>query len=231
MSNHSLIKRKLKFSQKISLGLLILGLCFISLSSFQIYKQSAPEPVKIEQLKKKVEPVDTSLESVGDIKDLGISKEILTQSKTPKLMPNANEILYPIRPKIGENIGNLTIPAINQVLPIVHGTDEDELSKGIGHFGGSVLPGESDNSVLSGHRDTVFRELGELEITDQLIVETSAGKFTYEISEIKIVPSDDKSIITPTTSATLTVTTCYPFNFIGSSPDRYILTADLVSME
>lgn len=112
-------------------------------------------------------------------------------------MPRMDETLYPIRPTGGENIGNLTIPAINEVLPIFHGTDEEELSRGIGHFAGSVFPGESDNSVLSGHRYTVFKELGQLEIADQLIVETSAGTFTYEIREIKIVPSDDKSIITP----------------------------------
>ena len=107
-----------------------------------------------------------------------------------------NEILYPIRSIVGENIGNLTIPAIKQVLPIFHGTDEDELKKGIGHYSGSVLPRESDNSVLSGQRDTVFRELSQLQIKDQLIVTTSAGIFTYEIKDIIIVGSDDKTIIT-----------------------------------
>lgn len=161
-------------------------------------------------------------------------KGSLAQSSSRFLVGIAAVLLFqclPLQrlPTVGESIGNLRLPAINQVLPIVHGTDEDELSRGIGHFAGSVLPGEKDNSVLSGHRDTVFRELGQLEITDQLIVDTAAGTFTYEIREIKIVPKDDKSIITPTSTAVLTVTTCYPFNFIGSAPDRYILIADLVS--
>ncbi|NHN30157.1 class D sortase [Paenibacillus sp. S3N08] len=142
-----------------------------------------------------------------------------------------NEILYPIRPTEGEHIGNLTIPAIDQIIPIFHGTDEDELKRGIGHFARSVMPGENDNSVLSGHRDTVFRKLGKLKIKDQLIVQTSAGIFTYEINKFQIVDKDDTTIIVPTDHAVLTVTTCYPFEYIGDAPNRYILTADLINSE
>lgn len=75
---------------------------------------------------------------------------------------SAKTELYTNRPKVGENIGNLYIPKLKAELPIFHGTNEDELEKGVGHFADSVLPGEKDNSVLSGHRDTVFRKLGEV---------------------------------------------------------------------
>ena len=202
--------KTIKIAHKLSPGLLILGICFIIWASFQIYSHSVPTSTPITLKKELFETVALTPET----------KDLIT-----------DEILYPIRPKDGEKIGNLTIPAINQVLPIFHGTDEDELKKGIGHFSGSVLPGENDNSVLSGHRDTVFRELGQLKVKDQLIVETTAGTFTYEIKEIKIVDSNDRTIITPTNSSVLTVTTCYPFDFIGSAPDRYILIADLVTSE
>ena len=59
-------------------------------------------------------------------------------------------------------------------------------------------------------------------------VETSAGTFTYEIKRVRIVDKDDKTVIVPTDHAVLTVTTCYPFDYIGNAPDRYILVADLV---
>jgi sortase A len=144
---------------------------------------------------------------------------------------NEEKILYPVRPLEGDNIGSLTIPTIKQVLPIIHGANEDELKKGVGHFAQSVLPGEKDNSVLSGHRDTVFRQLGKLKIHDPLIVKTSAGEFTYVIHTIKIVHKDDKSVIAPTDHAVLTVTTCYPFDYIGDAPDRYILSADLMDRD
>jgi sortase A len=142
--------------------------------------------------------------------------------------PKEDIILYPIRPKDGENIGNLTIPALKRVIPIIQGANEDELKKGVGHFSRSVLPGEANNSVLSGHRDTVFRKLGKLKIGDELITKTSAGTFTYRIKETRIVHKDDKTVIVPADHAVLTVTTCYPFRYIGDAPDRYIIIADLI---
>jgi len=135
--------------------------------------------------------------------------------------------LYPVYPAEGDNIGSLTIPALEQRLPIIEGTGVGELKKGVGHFTQSVLPGEEDNCVLSGHRDTVFADLGKLKIGDQLIVQTSAGTYTYEIKRIRIVDKDDKTVIVPADHAMLTLTTCYPFQFIGNAPDRYILIADL----
>lgn len=139
--------------------------------------------------------------------------------------------LYPGRPEIGEEIGELYIPKISSLLPIYHGTAEEELERGVGHFAGSVLPGEKDNSVLSGHRDTVFRKLGEVGKGDVLIVTTEAGKFEYKVNKVRIVDADDRTVIVPRPRATLTVTTCYPFNFIGDAPQRYILTANLVNAE
>lgn len=137
--------------------------------------------------------------------------------------------LYSERPEKGENIGELIIPKLEAKLPIYHGTDEDELEKGVGHFAGSVLPGEKDNSILSGHRDTVFRKLGEVGVGDLLIVQTTAGEFTYKVKKVRIVDKDDPTVIVPKPKPTLTVSTCYPFHFIGASPERYILVADLIA--
>ncbi len=131
------------------------------------------------------------------------------------------------RPETGEKFGTLRIPKLEQTFPIIEGTGTRELQKGVGHFAQSVMPGESDNCVLSGHRDTVFRRLGELKIGDRLVVRTAAGEFTYKISRIRIVHKDDKTVIVHTDRAVLTVTTCYPFHYVGSAPDRYILIADL----
>jgi sortase A len=145
--------------------------------------------------------------------------------------PFQKNTLYPERPKKGEEFGNLHIPKLEANLPIYHGTDEDELERGVGHFAGSVLPGEKDNSVLSGHRDTVFRKLGEVGKGDLLVVSTSAGEFTYKVRKVRIVDADDRTVIVPRPRATLTVTTCYPFDFIGDAPERYILVADLIKSE
>lgn len=141
------------------------------------------------------------------------------------------KILYPVRPKKGELTGELYIPKLKKSLPIYHGTDENELEKGVGHYAKSVLPGEMDNSVLSGHRDSVFRRLGEVGKGDLLITKTDAGTFTYKVRKVRIVDADDRTVIVPKPKATLTVTTCYPFSFIGSAPQRYVLVADLLKSE
>lgn len=135
------------------------------------------------------------------------------------------------QPSVGEDMGTLTIPKLNATIPIIHGTGEDELDKGVGHFADSVLPGEADNSVLSGHRDTVFRKLGEVGEGDELVVETKSGSYTYLIHTVRIVDADDRTVIVPTDDAQLTVTTCYPFDFIGDAPDRYVLVGDLIEAD
>jgi len=130
--------------------------------------------------------------------------------------------------KTGDYIGKITIPDLKQTLPIYEGTDTRELKMGIGHYVNSVLPGVVDNSVLSGHRDSVFSQLGKLKVGEFLIVDTVAGKFTYKISGFRIVEANDRTVIVPTKSAVLTLTTCYPFHYIGSAPKRFIVSANLV---
>ena len=144
---------------------------------------------------------------------------------------STGQSLYPKAPTIGEEFGKLYIPKIDTTFPIYEGTDKEELEKGVGHYAGSVLPGEDDNSVLSGHRDTVFRKLGDVSEGDLLIVRTLAGKFQYKVKKIRIVDKDDRTVIVPKPKATLTVSTCYPFHYIGPAPQRYVLVAYLISKE
>jgi sortase A len=149
----------------------------------------------------------------------------------PSSSPGTAPIRYAERPREGEPLGRLSIPALRQTLPIVEGTRTNDLKKGVGHFTRSVLPGAVDNCVLSGHRDTVFTRLGELKKGDFFVVQTANGVFTYQINRIRIVHANDKTVIVPADHAVLTVTTCYPFHYVGSAPDRYILSADMVGSQ
>ena len=132
------------------------------------------------------------------------------------------------KPKIGDVIGSLWIPRLKRTIDIVEGTGTKELKKGVGHYVGSVLPGVSDNSVLAGHRDSVFRNLGDVKLGDLMTVRTDYGVFVYEVHKIRIVKADDKTVIVPTADAVLTLSTCYPFRFVGNAPKRYIVQAGLV---
>ena len=103
------------------------------------------------------------------------------------------------------------------------------VEKGVGHFVGSVMPGIKDNTVLAGHRDSVFSKLGKLVVGDLVTISTSDGTFIYSVTKTRIVLPTDKTVIVPTPNATLTLITCYPSYYIGSAPKRYIVSADLVN--
>lgn len=160
--------------------------------------------------------------------DIGIKKresfkeaEEVISSGTNK--QNLDKITF--NPNEGETVGILEIPSIEGELPIIEGTDPDELEKGVGHYSGSAYPMQDDQVVMSGHRDTVFQRLGEVEVGDTITVKLPYGEKTYEMVNSKIVDADDASIIHPTEEEELVITTCYPFRYIGNAPDRYILYA------
>ena len=132
-------------------------------------------------------------------------------------------------PQSGDYLGTISIPALKSTNPFYEGTEDYELKRGVGHFIGSVLPGVVDNSVLAGHRDSVFSNLGKLKIGDLIVIDGITGKFTYKVSKFRIVMADDRTVIVPTKTAVLTLSTCYPFRFFGNAPKRFIVSADLVT--
>lgn len=128
--------------------------------------------------------------------------------------------------KTGETIGLLYIPRLEREIPIIEGTDEEELAEGVGHYKGTGFPGENKQILLSGHRDTVFRDFGKLENGDEFHIKMENGTFIYEINDHEIVDANDETVIDYNRKDEyLTVSTCYPFSYIGSAPDRYVLYA------
>ncbi|WP_141433215.1 class D sortase [Bacillus sp. 03113] len=130
-------------------------------------------------------------------------------------------------PPFGDAVGILELSTLSAELPIVEGTDPDDLKKGVGHYKGSYYPNENGQIVLSGHRDTVFRRTNELKIGDSIKIKLPYGQFEYEITNTKIVDRLDTSIITlQHEKEELILTTCYPFNYVGNAPKRYIIYAE-----
>ena len=226
-ARHSALRKKFSFFNILSLGSLALGIAFVCWALINIGAQSVNYTKAYS-----IAPPSTTTAAVKQVTMLTQNIAASVEAALPASdLPVPYTILYPQYPSEGDNIGSLSIPVLKQKIPIFQGTGSKELKKGIGHFLESVLPGENDNCVLSGHRDTVFAKLGKLKIGDQLITETSVGIFTYKISNIRIVDADDRTVIVPADHAVLTLTTCYPFLFIGSAPYRYIISSDLVINE
>lgn len=186
--------------RKLSVLLIIIGLAVLGTSIYQVGM--------------------TAKNQKGNLKEAQV---LLETDEEP-----SGDVVFPsdFSPDMGDVVGILHIPKIESDLPIIEGTDEDELAKGVGHYKGTAYPLQDDQIVLSGHRDTIFRRMGELELGDTMTVQLPYGEFVYEIVETKIVDADDRTIIVPTApDEVLTVTTCYPFNYVGHAPDRYIITA------
>ncbi|MDG5786707.1 class D sortase [Evansella sp. AB-P1] len=140
-------------------------------------------------------------------------------------------ILRDFEPDNGDAIGILSIPILDDEWPIVVGTSDEDLKAGVGHYIGTAFPGQGRQILLSGHRDTVFRNLGDLVVGDIIEVQMGYGTFKYEIHEEPfIVPADDRTVIDYSIDEeVLTISTCYPFRFIGDAPDRYIINAKPVN--
>jgi sortase A len=162
---------------------------------------------------------------------MAISHDWSDRTKVPSL--SKGEPVTEDHEKRGTIIGELIIPRLGAILPIVQGTDTESLKKGVGLYEGygTVKPGETGHVVLSGHRDTVFRGVGKLKPGDRLYVKYHHKIFTYQIRKTWVTRADDRTVIVPIPRPVLSLTTCYPFNYIGSAPDRYIIRADLIAIQ
>ncbi len=191
--------------KKMSILFIIAGICLLGYSGFQLYSSAQKEKERLNEAsnlvaEKKEETEDTEIEFDYD------------------------------KYETGDTLGILYIPRLDREIPIIEGTDEEELAQGVGHYKGTGFPGQNKQILLSGHRDTVFRQFGELKDGDEFHLRLENGTFVYAIREHEIVDADDTTVIDPTREdEVLTVSTCYPFSYIGSAPDRYVVYAYPVS--
>lgn len=132
----------------------------------------------------------------------------------------------------GDEIGELIIPKLESIYEVYWGTDADTLDQGVGYHNSNFTtpPDGKHHTVLSGHRDTVFQKLGELVEGDRMYVSFEEYVYEYQIREIWITDAEDRTVIVEKDKPTLTLTTCYPFEFFGAAPDRYIIQAELISI-
>jgi sortase A len=122
-------------------------------------------------------------------------------------------------------LGVLRIPRIHLEAPLLEGTDDATLNRGVGHIEGTAVPGAEGNSGLAGHRDGFFRGLKDVQAGDVIELETPGANQTYRIERTWIVDPEEVSVLDSTSTRALTVVTCYPFYFVGSAPRRFIVRA------
>jgi sortase A len=143
-----------------------------------------------------------------------------------RLLRHPPEAAAPARaPAHGDLIGRVSIPRLGMSDIVFEGTDDEVLHRGVGHLTGSALPGQPGNVVLAGHRDSFFRDLRNIRKGDLVDVTTESGTRSYAVESTQVVDPAEIGVEAPTPAPALTLITCYPFNFVGNAPQRFIIRA------
>ena len=121
----------------------------------------------------------------------------------------------------------LRIAKIHLEAPVFDATDDITLNHGVGQIAGTALPGEKGNVGIAGHRDGFFRNLKDLSRGDVIELETTTSSELYVVDSVLVTGPDDVSVLRPREAQSLTLVTCYPFNFVGPAPRRFIVEASL----
>jgi sortase A len=110
-------------------------------------------------------------------------------------------------------------------VPVFNDTDDLTLNRGVGRIVGTAQIGQPGNVGVAGHRDGFFRGLKDVGRDDIVELVLPGRTDQYVINDIQIVSPENVSVLDATPTSTLTLVTCYPFYFVGSAPQRYVVTA------
>ena len=124
-------------------------------------------------------------------------------------------------------LGILRITKINLEVPVFDDTDEITLNRGVGRIQGTAHIGKAGNVGIAGHRDGFFRGLKDVGAGDLIELEVPGRTEQYVVSEVQIVHPEDTSVLLPTATPALTLVTCFPFYYVGSAPERYVVKASI----
>lgn len=232
--------RRRKYRRLKSLGLLtlpflfvIIGLTLLSIGVFRYIEQESILAVFL-----------YSRDAAGNFDFHGVDWTPETvpvdQPVLPSLEPLPTEVVVPQEPEkrlkvpfyyVGEQFALLTIPTVDIKVGVFQGDSDSELRLGAGHYTGSFYPGQNGNILLAGHRNGIFRNFEYLKTGESIFVETTYGKFTYRVDELRIIEGTDMSIAGDAAQEQLTLYTCYPFTYFGNAPQRYVVICSLIESE
>lgn len=125
----------------------------------------------------------------------------------------------------------MRIPAVDLEVPVYTDTTERNLNRGAGLIEGTAALESDGNTGIAAHRDGYFRALKDVAVGDLIEVETLWRRREYRVIELSIVDPSDTRPLDDTNVAAITLITCYPFYFLGSAPQRYVVRAVIVERE
>ena len=123
-------------------------------------------------------------------------------------------------------VAELSSPDFDQQFIVLAGDSGAVLAFAPGHNSLSGLPGEQRSTIISGHRDTHFRWLKDLQIGHTLHLRAHTGQQTYRVNQRRILDSRTHRLAIEQISE-LKLVTCYPFDSLSSGgPLRFVVSAE-----
>lgn len=167
-------------------------------------------------------------ETVSMIKKLEVNN-IQKVEKITEMVEEKNTLKN--YPSYGSEYATIKIESIDVDLPVFFGDSLEILKDGVGHSDGSYFPGEGGSIVYAAHNyEGFFRSFSELEIGDEIEIEATYGTYKYEIYDMKVINETDLHMVPiQREEEKLMVFTCYPFNNIGYTTQRYIVYANPIN--
>ena len=170
-------------------------------------------------------------QEIGEIFSL-VNKVSITidENKEPvetKINEEENKLIN--YPEYGTQYATIQIDKIDVNLPVYFGDTLEILKKGVGHSSGSYFPGEGGSIIYMGHNSKkVFRRFGELQKGNEIKVTTNYGEYTYKIYDMQLIKeTETDKLPIQKEKEILMIYTCYPFNNIGYTTQRYVVYAEL----
>jgi len=126
-------------------------------------------------------------------------------------------------------LGRIEIPRVGVKAIVREGNDETTLAVAVGHISGTARPGERGNMALAAHRDSFFRSLRHIRLEDTIRIVTQERSYEYAVDWTEVVNPEDTWVLAPTDGTVLSLVTCFPFDWVGHAPRRFIVRASLVA--
>ena len=185
-----------------------------------VSSRAAVKRFKAEQVSLQATPINMNDPASGSLVDFSLWSEKRVGAYKQSLVDKADRPLALLR-----------IPKIHLEVPVYNDTDDLTLNRGVGRILGTAQIGAEGNLGIAGHRDGFFRGLKDISPGDEIELVRIGQSDRYVVENIQIVNPEDISVLEPTPKPAMTLVTCFPFYYIGSAPQRFIVRASITGLD
>lgn len=135
-------------------------------------------------------------------------------------------------PNVGEQYGMFEIERLGISAPLYYGDGTIPLYYGVGQYTGSYMPGFGQWTLIAGHNNTYFHTIGDLVEGDTVRISTHYGIYEYKVTYTVLAKNESEyrdAYAHNTDKEEIIFYTCYPFNMLGLTPQRFFVHAEKIS--